>query len=149
MVLSPENMRKQQVQKPDRCTYVMAFHYEHVGDPPVSRECSLSWGLDIDEQPYEKRRLSIGPAPVHLDLGWFALQPQNVGWVVIENKAGPNLQVIMSAEERNELKKMVLWCNGFLIPPGIVWPCYCENVQDVILKSLHGTIPVAVTLYPR
>lgn len=143
-----------ELKKRDRITIVGQIHHEHIGEENVTVPIRHTTWSKTTHQPFAKRlTVSKGkPLPLTQDC-W--IPPQDIGRVVIENKAGSGALVVLSPEEQKEQDKMVLYIrekgakSGWEVPPGDFFCGTVENAADMEVISGHGEIPYIARLFGK
>ena len=144
------------METPSRITAIFHATHELVGSSPVSISWNSSENLHSDEEPYEKRRLKVGPRKQLLDLNWLVGDNgPNLSYICIFNTTGMNRQNNPTAEEKEELakQKIVLTFddskgeqNGLEIAPGM-FNFISPNVVPYI-HSAHGEATAHLFVVP-
>lgn len=136
----------------DRVTVNLHVHYEQEGEAPVGVNLVASRYTETQEQPYV-RKLKIGEEWTKLDLKWVE---DNVGLIVIHNRAGQLRSTNPTPEEAEEDAKKIVWVgcgenipsDDWKIRPG--FPMVAEpDVSNVWVRSAFGEVPITVTATPR
>lgn len=141
----------------DRLTAQLAIHHEHCGEPPVQVQAHFSIPLKTVAQPYQRRmRVDVDACFVEVDLGWLK---DNVGYIIIENRAGAPALVNPTDEERERITRQILtlYHKGqdgiqtsiFEIPPRGMFVGIPRWPDRLFLRSEEGLINATVTIMPR
>lgn len=136
----------------DRITANLQFYFEQIGEEPVGFESRFSGVVPhTDEEPWQ-RKFKAGPEWEPLKLGY--LEGENVGVVIIENRAGMGLQTKPTEEERESIQKQVMRVAydasspGFLIRPGRFMFVEPADAAKLIIRSEHGTTKGRLLVVP-
>lgn len=139
----------------DRITANLSFYHQHPGEQPTGFNQHFDYLLQTEEQPWQ-RRLEISESElVQLDTGWLG---NNVGYLIIQNREGTNLQVTPTEEEKNNISRRIIgisaMVDGKRAPACIVRPgqFFCgeiNNCHAIYLECFHGTATTYVHIFPR
>lgn len=138
-------------ERPDRMTVIFNTHHEQSGEQPTSRSCNYSALLRNKVQSYF-RRLKVGLSEVPLDLGWFRNSDQ-IGSIVIENRAGSGGMVKLSTEEKEQLEKKLIYVHigdaRLIIEPGKFLLFNPELPDMIFISAEEEETPINIHIYPR
>ena len=142
-----------EVQERNRFTVVLNLYHEQHGENPVGERLAASFNLEINSSSY-CRKLIVGEEWFPLDLGW--LKPENVGYVLIENREGTGYQPVLPSEDQMlETNRRILHVSspedsaGWLIPPRQFISAMPVDASVLQMRSVHGPIKVRTIIYPR
>jgi hypothetical protein len=132
-------------------TLALRFHHHRGGqitEVPVGFERDLAGS----EEPV-RRTIEVTEQTRKLETYWLE---DKVGFAVFQNvatHANPNVRP--TAEQKAELERRVVQVTfgldcvrGLLLPPGVGYPVYVEDVANVYLRCLSGAAQLAVWLFP-
>lgn len=135
------------VQERNRITCVLNLYHEQHGEQPVGTRLAFSELLRVNAQCYS-RRMRVGEKEVPLDTGW--LSPEDVGYIVIENHEGSNLQTNPSPEERQDIEQRLLLVQMTpQVAPRRFILLQPQDFSSISLRCLHGSAKASITVYPR
>jgi hypothetical protein len=98
------------------------------------------------DSPYQ-RSFKITETPTPLDIGWAREWPK-IGLIHVSNDEGRRLQTLPTQAEKDELAKKIVKLDKWLILPGESMRGLPEDVSQLLISSLHGSIRITVTVYP-
>lgn len=137
----------------DRLTMVLSLHHEQPGNDTHSVE-SRCWKL-LDNPADQERQTKR----IKVDENWSALwlgdlEPDQVGYIVVENNEGRFLQVNPTDEERLDISKRVVEIGlagvaTLLVLPGFPQQLYPQHVEGIRLRCQHGVAKCRVTIFPK
>jgi hypothetical protein len=137
----------------DRLTCAFSMTHEHIGYQPMGCDIRFSDMLEsFDEQPV-MRRITVTKEEKPLDLGH--LEPEHIGYIVVESRVGKSLLKIPSEEEKAVHKQQTIRIRsngdgmGLMVPPG-KFICVClEDPSDLWISCDVGTCKAVLWIYPR
>lgn len=138
----------------DRLTFITSVIHTSQSASPVVVDCRRSIRLEHKEQPYS-RRITVKPTWDKLDLGW--VEPDQVGFIVIQNQEGRALGLQPSPEEAKSIEsKIILVSFGLMSDqkPHILIPSGCCSVflpssPTIFLRSENGNTQAELTIFNK
>lgn len=129
---------------------------EQHGMTPTVVDVSASKLVMGEEQTYTRHR-KIKDIWTPLDYGW--IEPDQIGWVVVDNREGRGLVQGLSPQEREELEANILEVrlypdttnqNLILIPPGCALPILASDPRLIEMRARDGRmVAVELTVFPK
>lgn len=134
----------------DRFSARLEMLHEHCGDPPVAVHGAFQDICERIIQPLPRRHV-VGEDWKLVDLGWF--EPDQTGYIVIQNKTGEGRQVNPTAEEQKAVAQAIVevGCQHDVI--GRVRPGRFAVMEfdsrNLRIRTQRGVANVTITIYPR
>jgi len=126
------------------------LYFQAAGSTPVSVDLRWNRWLRGDEQPYVRRlKVSHEPKPLS-DKCWVEV----ASLVIIENHEGEGFQVIPTPEELDDVEAravvLSVGSGDFLkVRPGESVFFEPTDFKVILVRSLHGTATITLTIYPE
>lgn len=135
----------------DRLTVVETVYHRPSGEDATSVESRFSRELRTINQVY-LRRCRATEEWQNLDCGWLS----SCSMLCIRNRAGTNLQVIPSDEERKETARKILevsYCSSprdvWLVYPGESMRASPAQVKELRVRCQSGAVQFDLCLIPE
>lgn len=127
-----------------RITVVETVSFQEPGEQPISSRQSFVAYCEGSDAAYVRPHMMIGEEWTPLDTGWI----KDPGMVLVVNLEGHFTQVIPTQAERDEAELRVLEVGKFAcVPPRE--DLRIRPTKPMFLRSRHGQIKIAVTVYPK
>lgn len=140
----------------DRITYFCNLHHEHAGDKPITAEVRVHELLKSKYQPFVRRvMLTEEFIPVTDQRFGCWIPAAEIGYVVVENKAGAGMMTHISDEEKKEVEKHVVVARyvgaakGDTVKPKLTQMYFPEDASTLTLASASGETPINLYIFPR
>lgn len=130
----------------------MLYHRESPSEEATSNEIRFNRNLNIQEQPYERKKLKVGEEWRPIDYGFLNDVPLSM--ILIKNEEGKGFQILPTEEEKAETLAKVLevgyegWDKGFQIPVGESHPFTPSDFKALRIRSLSGITRYSIAVIP-
>jgi hypothetical protein len=136
-----------------RVTVNLNVHHELAGEQPRSFCFAFQDFLKSSQESYS-RKLHALSGWTKLDLGW--VEPDEVGYVLIDNLEERNELVYQTEEEKHEAASRIIEIayedslnNYWPIPPRLFFFCPVARPEDLRIRCQNGTARCRVTIIPK
>jgi hypothetical protein len=150
----PIKVEQNTLHSKDRLTCVLTVtHQSHGSDHKV---CDIRFADSLESKDEE-----MLIRPMKIDKDWKPLETHwldgKVGYIVLENRVGKEIQARPTQEEREFMKgqiievihKDMVGMKGIIRPNRVLGPIEFENVQDLVVRCVQGTAKLRIHIFPK
>lgn len=143
---------KKLLEEHDRLTIQGHVHLEHLGSEPLNVPITFSRLTQTMHQPVV-RRIVVPASYTPLPCEW--IPANDVGMIVIENRAGKGMLVQPTKEEKELIARQVIEVTtakdipGWMIYPGMIFTAMPSQAGTVLMRALDTPVNINIYLIGR
>lgn len=147
-----EETKREIIQQGTLTFTAMIYHRESPRDEATCNDLRFVKLLQTQEQPYTRKKISVGENWTPLDYGYLNGLP--ISMILIRNEEGKNLQTIPTEQEKLDLSLKALELavegasEGFRVEVGAELPFVVRDFSLLRIRSLSGISRYSITVIP-